>query len=325
MIPDLRHLPAPCIERVPEAILMPMAPGRGHACGVLDAEGHPIAAARTRIGPNGFTADPAAPADMPEALPGRWLFAGVGRHHFGHFLLEALPRLWALDHLDARPDGIALVPMAGRDIAAIIARRLRPLLDMLCQGLPLHLVEAPTRVDEAIIPTQGFGHLDWSHGTPEARAYMRRHLCAAIAPDGPELLYISRRRLKPASKQVPFEQKIERWVSRAGYHIFYPERHSIAEQIACYRAAKAIIGPDGSAFHLAPFVMRPGCRVALIQRRTRQPAFNAIVRQIEVMAEADLWTTGAISDLPAPAPDHTGPLPPALGDLRRALRGAGFL
>jgi len=303
---------------------MPMTAGRGHACGVLDADGQPVAAARTRLGPRKFTADPAAPAGAPKSLPGCWLYAGVGRHHFGHFLLEALPRLWALDAQGPRPDGIALVPMAGRDIAAVLARRLAPLLDILGQGLPVHLVDRPVRVDAALVPSQGFGHRDWSHGTPEARAYMRRHLCGAVAPDGPERLYISRRRLKPAAKQVPFESRIEKWMSRAGYGILHPERHGVAEQIAAYRAARVIVGPDGSAFHLASFVMDGGARVALIQRRTRQPAFDAIAQQVAGFAGVTPWTTAALSRLPAPDADGTA-LPPEVRALRRELQAAGFL
>ena len=324
MIPDPRRLPAPRIDRVPGAVLMPMAPGRDHACGVLDADGRPVAAARTRIGPRRFTADPGPPAATPAPLPGRWLFAGVGRHHFGHFLLEALPRLWALDHLDDRPDGIALVPMAGRDMAAIIARRLHPLLDMLGQGLPVHLVDRPARVNAALIPAQGFGHREWSHGTPEARAYMRRHLCAAIPPDGPERLYVSRRRLGAAAQQVPGERRIERWMARAGYGILHPERHGIPEQIAAYRAAKVIVGPDGSAFHLAAFVMDRTARVGLIQRRTRQPAFDAIARQVTGFAGITPWVTDAVAHLPASGADTVKP-PPELRQLRRDLQGAGFL
>jgi len=325
MNPDPRHLPAPRIDRVTGAVLMPMAPGRAHACGVLDTGGQPVAAARTRLGPRTFTADPAAPAGTPDHLPGCWLYAGVGRHHFGHFLLEALPRLWALDDRGTpRPDGIALVPMAGRDIAAVLARRLAPILDILGQGLPVHLVQRPVRVDAALVPSQGFGHREWSHGTPAARTYMRRHLCAAIAPDGPERLYVSRRRLKPASKQVPFERRIEKWMSRAGYGILNPERHSLTEQIAAYRAARVIAGPDGSAFHLAPFVMDPGARVALIQRRTRQTAFDAIARQVAGFAGITPWTTDALSAL-RPAEGDVAGLPPELHALRRELQAAGFL
>ena len=323
MTDDAHHLPEARIAHVERATILPMPGARDRACGVLDADGAPVRAARTLLSASRFTPDPVLPDGPVTRLPGRWLFAGVGRHHFGHFLLEATPRLWALDHLSTRPDGIALIPMAGRDIAAVLRRRLGPLLDILGQGLPVHLVETPVQVDAAIIPSQGFGHLHWTHGTPEARTYMRKHLCAAVPADGPEKLYVSRRRLKTPVQQVPFEQQIERWMSHAGFTVFHPERHTVTEQIARYRAARVIVGPDGSAFHLAPFVMQPGTRVGLIQRRTRQPVFDAIARQIRQMGEADLWTTAALSHLTVTV-DGTAP-PPELGQLRTDLRAGGFI
>ena len=323
MTPDARHLPEARVTHVTRATLLPMPSAQSTACGVLDANGAPVPAARTLLSASRFTPDPVLPDTPATHLPGRWLFAGVGRHHFGHFLLEATPRLWALDHLQERPDGIALIPMAGRDIAAVLRRRLGPLLDILGQGLPLHLVETPVQVDEAIIPSQGFGHLHWTHGTPEARAYIRRHLCAAVPAEGPDKLYVSRRRLRNTMQQLPFEQKIERWMSRAGFAIFHPQRHSIPEQIARYRAARVIVGPDGSAFHLAPFVMQPGTCVGLIQRRTRQNVFDAIARQITQMGEADLWTSAALSHLTDTSDDST--LPPELHRLRADLRAGGFI
>jgi len=323
MTPDARHLPEARVTHVTRATLLPMPSAQSTACGVLDANGAPVPAARTLLSASRFTPDPVLPDTPATHLPGRWLFAGVGRHHFGHFLLEATPRLWALDHLQERPDGIALIPMAGRDIAAVLRRRLGPLLDILGQGLPLHLVETPVQVDEAIIPSQGFGHLHWTHGTPEARAYIRRHLCAAVPAEGPDKLYVSRRRLRNTMQQLPFEQKIERWMSRAGFAIFHPQRHSIPEQIARYRAARVIVGPDGSAFHLAPFVMQPGTCVGLIQRRTRQNVFDAIARQITQMGEADLWTSAALSHL-TDSPDDTA-LPSELHQLHSDLRAGGFI
>ncbi|MEQ8902156.1 MAG: glycosyltransferase family 61 protein [Roseovarius sp.] len=323
MTPDARSLPEAQITYIKQATLLPMPGAQDRACGILDADGAPVHAARTLLSASRFTPDP-TPSETPAThLPGRWLFAGVGRHHFGHFLLEALPRLWALDHLSTRPDGIALIPMAGRDIAAVLRRRLGPLLDILGQHLPVHLVETPVQVDEAIIPSQGFGHLHWTHGTPEARSYMRTHLCAAVPADGPEKLYVSRRRLKTPAQQVPHEQQIERWMSHAGFTIFHPERHTVTEQIARYRAARVIVGPDGSAFHLAPFVMQPGTRVGLIQRRTRQHVFDAIARQITQMGEADLWTSAALSHLTDTPDDST--LPPELHRLRADLRAGGFI
>ncbi|SEK73651.1 Protein of unknown function [Roseovarius azorensis] len=327
MIPDAARLPKAWIGYEPNATLVPMTGAAGHACGVLSATGQPLPAGRTLLSGGRFTPDPAPPAATLAHLPGRWLFAGVGRHHFGHFLLEATPRLWAFDHVARPVDGIALIPMAGRDIAAVIRRRLGPLLDILCQGLPVHLIDRPTQVDELILPSQGFGHLHWSAGTPEFRTYMRRHLCAAVSPDGPERIYISRRRLKSRARQVPHEQQIEHWMSDAGFTVFHPERHPIPEQIARYRAARVIVGPDGSAFHLAAMVMQPGTRVGLIQRRTRQPVFDAIARQITSFGQANLWTSAALArfhDDPQ-ATDDIASLPPELCQLRTDLTEGGFI
>jgi capsular polysaccharide biosynthesis protein len=327
MTPDARRLPEARIDHLPGAILVPMTSETTHACGVLDAAGHPVPAGRTLLSGGRFTPDPAAPSGALENLSGRWLFAGVGRHHFGHFLLEGTPRLWALDHETAPVDGIALIPMAGRDIAAVLRRRLGPLLDSLGQDLPVHLVEQPTRVQTLILPAQGYGHLHWSTGTPEARAYMRRHLCADVAPAGPERIYLSRRLLKSRIKAVPFEAQIEDWMRAAGFRIFHPERHPIREQIARYRAARVIVGPDGSAFHLAAMVMQPRTRVGLLQRRTRQPVFDAIARQIVTFGQADLWTSAALAQLhDAPhLPQPECALPPELHQLRADLAEGGFI
>lgn len=326
MRPEPGPLPAAAMATVKGATVLPMSRAGDPVCGLIDAGGTPVTGAATRLSGNRVTPAPAQPDGPVTHLPGRWLFAGVGRHHFGHFLMEATPRLWALDHLTEAPDGILLIPMAGRDIAAVLRRRLAPLLAGLAQGLPVHLVEAPTRVDVAVVPTQGFGHLDWSHGTPEARRYMRRHVPAIAPAQGAEKLYLSRRRLKNQARPVPGEHRIERWMAQAGFEIFHPERHPIPEQIARYRAAKVIVGPDGSAFHLAACAMPRGARVGLIQRRTRQPVFEAIARQLTAFAGADLWTTAALSHADAPCPGTAADSMPAeLDRLRADLRGAGFL
>jgi hypothetical protein len=73
--------------------------------------------------------------------------------------------------------------------------------------------------------------------------------------------------------------------------------------------------------------MRPGTRVGLIQRRTRQPVFDAIARQIEVMGEADLQTTQALAQIrtDARAGRYQSALPPELRQLRADLRAGGFI
>ncbi|MGR3520853.1 MAG: hypothetical protein ACU0EF_12315, partial [Roseovarius sp.] len=73
-----------------------------------------------------------------------------------------------------------------------------------------------------------------------------------------------------------------------------------------------------------PFVIEPDARVGLIQRRTRQTAFDAIARQVAGFAGITPWTTAALARLSAPAEDISA-LPPELYQLRRELQAARFL
>ena len=145
------------------------------------------------------------------------------------------------------------------------------------------------------MPTQGIGHLNWSTGTPEFRAFMRQRIEAAVTPEGPEKLYISRSRLQGAEKQVHQEARIEEMMKNAGYTIFNPEQHSIDIQCQRYLAARTIVGADGSAFHLAAFMLQPGSRVAIFQRRARPEVFDAIANQLKAFGDIALTTINPLA------------------------------
>lgn len=315
-------LPAASVETIEGAVVAPMPEGRDLSCGVFRADGSFCDHSRTLYSSNRFTAEPALP-EAVQHLEGRHLFVGIGRHHFGHFLLECLSRFWPLAH--GRYDGLILIPMHGIDIQSVFERRLGAFVDLLSDGLPVHFVEAPIRVDSLDVPTQGMGHRDWITGTPEFRRFIRGALGAKITAKGPERLYISRSQLKRSAQMVDQEQRIERLMRKAGYTIFHPQRHSLEVQCAHYAAARSIVGADGSAFHLAPFVMHPGTRVGLIQRRWRQGPVDALMAQINAFCDVDLTLMN-----PLIRPDDT-PLsedaPPPL-DYRRLMRkleAGGFL
>ncbi|MDD9726877.1 glycosyltransferase family 61 protein [Roseovarius sp. SK2] len=319
---DPRILPEPRIETVEQALVAPMPEGRELACGVFRADRSFVEQSRTLYSSNRFTAQPDFP-EAAESLSGRHLFIGIGRHHFGHFLLECISRLWPLS--DGGHDGLVLIPMHGIDFGAVFQRRLKAFVDLLSDGLPVHFVQSPVRIEELDVPTQGMGHRDWISGTPEFRRFIRGRLQAVVTPEGDEKIYLSRSLLKRAGQMVDQEERIERLMLKAGYTILHPQRHSLPEQCARYAAARQIVGPDGSAFHLAPFVMRPGTKVGLIQRRWRQGAFDALVNQIDAFCDVDL-----VKMNPLLRPDDgqvSEDVPPPL-DYRRLVRkleAGGFL
>ena len=293
LTPD--RLPPPIIEPVERARIVPVEPDDGLGCGVFRPDGSFCELSRTRISANRFTAQPALP-DMTgaETLQGTYLFGGIGRHHFGHFLMESIARLWAMDGRYERFDGLVMLPFARTDFGSVLRRRLLAFFELMGVDMPLHLVKTPVVADRLLIPAQGFGHQQWACGTEAFRSYVRGQIALNCPAQGPEKLYISRAKLKHGHQKVDQEARIEEMMQSAGYAVFHPQRHSIAAQIQVYRAAKVIVGGDGSAFHLVPFAMQEGARVALIQRRTRNEATEAIATQIRAFETVELIRLNAL-------------------------------
>lgn len=305
---SVHEIPQPHTEVISDALIAPMEPGRDMACGVFRADGSFCDHSKTLLSAKRFTGQSELPRPkkasqvrnlfsgkrhLNSTLRGRYLFAGIGRHHFGHFLLESITRLWPLE-TDTEFDGIILVPRYGMDLSSVFKKSLGNFVDLLSGGLPVHFATQPVRVETLVVPTQGIGHRNWTKGTEPFRKFVRNRIENNISPEGPELLYVSRTGLTRQRQMVDQEDRIEQMVQHAGYEVFHPQRHSLALQCARYMAARHILGPDGSAFHLAPFALRKGTTVGLIRRRNRPGVFEAIADQIRAFCDVDLVTLEAL-------------------------------
>lgn len=236
------------------------------ASGVLLSDGRwcKLSKAWIRLG-KAMPAPTLAPGEPVQDLPGRHLFAGHFRHHFGHFLVESTARLWALDHV--KPvDSILYLPYRGDTGRGIDTHD--AFFDLLGVTAPRVACSGVLRVEKLIVPELGFGWGERYAGSPGYRAFIKGRL-AHVVPDGSDRLYVSRAKLRAERGGVLGEALIEDILARAGFEVFHPERHPIAVQIARYKAASRIVGLDGSALHLAAFVVRPETRVTMILRRSR--------------------------------------------------------
>lgn len=269
------------ILTLPQALVVPERPSdRTLASGVLDAGGRYVELSRSWVRARSPTPEPhLAPGEEIVELPGTHLFGGPFRAHFGHFLLESTARLWALDHLDGKVDSIIYLPFRGE--AKAIARVIRgydPFFRTLGIDLPVRTYPTALRVERLILPELGFGWNERYAGSPAYRAFMQARMRAAAEPEGGKKLYISRSRLNAQRGGVLGEVLIEENLKRAGYEVFHPEKHTLAEQIARYRAARRIVALDGSALHLVAYVAEPGTEVAMILRRSRANAADYLLQ-----------------------------------------------
>lgn len=257
---SLRQVERAVVAHVPKGYLV-------HPSGVFDAAGTYVPEAVHWRG-RPLMVPPPYP-DVTAPLPGRWLWGGVLMEHFGHFLTESTGRLWALQDIEAEIDGIVFLPERGFGSGETLALKSyqRDFFDLLGIRLPVRILTQATTIDKLDVPGPGFGIGPLLRGTELARAFFQARLGAGIEPVGSDRLYISRSRLDVRLGGVLGEKLLERCFADAGYEIYHPQDHSLRDQIARYRAARCIVGLDGSALHLVALVARKDQKVALIKRR----------------------------------------------------------
>ncbi|OIQ33205.1 MAG: hypothetical protein BM562_02160 [Alphaproteobacteria bacterium MedPE-SWcel] len=247
-------------------VVPPVESDMVQAAGVLHADGTycPQGALWRRHRP--ITTQPAMPEIVPREMSGRWLWGGVLWAHFGHFLVESTSRLWALDHLDRPVDGVLFVPKRPA-VGDQVRGFHKEFLGLMHDDLPIRVAADPARVEELVVPGQGFGLGAIIEGTSRYRDSIHARFARDVVPAGSDRIYISRSRLGLGKGGLLGEEQLEQYLSEEGYEIFHPQDHSLTEQIARYKAAKKVIAADGSALHLYAMVGRPDQRVAMVLRR----------------------------------------------------------
>ena len=254
------------IRTLPNALVVPpVESGFVQAAGVLESDGTywPHGALGRKYRP--LTSAPAMPAETG-TLPGRWLWGGVLWAHFGHCLVESTARLWAIPQLDRPVDGILFIPKrpkVGEETRGFQTDFVR----QIAQDAQIRVATEPTRVEELVVPGQGFGLGRITAGTDAFRNAIHSHFARGIDPDGPDRLYISRSALGLGKGGLLGEEWLEELLAKEGYETFHPEKHDIATQLARYKAAKKVVAADGSALHLYSMVGTPDQPVAIILRR----------------------------------------------------------
>ena len=119
------------------------------------------------------------------------------------------------------------------------------------------------------LPTCWFAGKPYGYFLPspvEVRQVVTRLLGRLHLPDrtGPNL-YISRARC--AGRRLANEDQVRESLERRGFETYFPELHTVDEQIAAFRAARVIAGSFGSGLTNIMFC-RPGTGVVVLYDET---------------------------------------------------------
>lgn len=254
-------------QTVENAIIVPPpAQGFVQPAGVLTQTGSYVASGALWRNGRALTIAPERPEGTVQQRGGTWLWGGVLWMHFGHFLVESTARLWALDGLKDKIDGILFVPKRPRNGAEVIGFQ-HDFVQLMGSDAPVVCADQPQQVERLIVPGQGFGLGTLITGTDAFRAAMAQRFAQDIAPDGPEKLYLSRSKLPVGRGNLVGEAELENNLRDQGYTIYHPEKHDLRHQIATYKAARHIVAAEGSALHLLGMVADPAAQVAIVVRR----------------------------------------------------------
>lgn len=193
------------------------------------------------------------PASAPELEGGAVFLPWGATFNYGHFVIDALPSLLALEQAGLLAGVPALAP-------GLTAWQ-RDLIGMAFPGLEVREVEAPVaRLKRATFSTSMDHFLHHPNGLLADVA--ARALERAPAGRGARRVYLSRR--GQSMRVMVGEAALERALAARGFMIVRPETLGPAQQVALMRDAEVVVGASGAAMANVVFLPR-GARVVEIQ------------------------------------------------------------
>ena len=249
--------------------------------------------------PDGFSFT--APDDAPELAGAGVFMPWGGGFNYGHFLLDALPSLLALEETGLAAE---LPP-----IAPPLKPWQRELLALL-DGPPVREIAAPAvRLRQAAYATS-INHFLHAPSALLARTRARLAARAGPSPLRARRVYLSRRSHAHPMRILLNEAELERALAARGFSIVRPERLRPREQIALCGQADVVVGASGAGLANALFAA-PGALVVDIQPQIFPGGW---VQAFGDLVGHDSWIYCA----PAPAPRSQAPW------VRRVRRGFRF-
>ncbi|MEO3475669.1 glycosyltransferase 61 family protein [Roseomonas sp. CAU 1739] len=236
-------------------------------------------------------------------LRGPTAYGGVAMNHFGHFLLEALSRLWFLQR---HPE----LPVVWHWIDLPVPHATWPgwigqLLRLVGLGGHRHVIlRQPALAEEIVVAESGFRTMQWLH--PDQAAALSRLDGPADAPGG--RIWLSRAHLPPTFGRIEGEAAVEDLLTRRGWTVLRPEMLPVMQQAGLFAAADVVSGFAGSAFHAVLLqaspraCLRPVIRPAVQMRDYGIIAATRTLNQVPIDAALTAldsrgsWTSYRIGD-----------------------------
>ncbi|AHX61736.1 glycosyltransferase family 61 protein [Aeromonas media] len=181
-------------------------------------------------------------------LSGDYYFIGSIHHHFGHFLVEGLSRLWAIKYIpeDIRENlQYIIYEESIKDYALKVLSKMGITADNIVFA-PKHAI-----LERVFVPDVSYKTHHWaSHHQSD----VYNLLMTSVKADENSGKYIYLSRKNTPDRPLANELELERKLQDLGFDIVSPEQLDIESQLSIMKSAKVVVGPVGSQMYLSSFL-----------------------------------------------------------------------
>ena len=177
------------------------------------------------------------------------VYCGYLVPHWGHFLVEAVARLWYYLRNDSSIDKYVFFIEENRERA--VSGNYRKFLELFGVWDKLEIINVPTKYKEVIVPERSFkmGQF-WSDEFKKtfdavAEAAISKQSNSAVS----EKVFLSRSRLKQFSYKEFNMDMLDEFFGKNGYKVVFPEQESLSDLITMVRNADTVATLSGSIQH----------------------------------------------------------------------------
>ena len=220
------------------------------------------------------------------------VYCGYLINHWGHFLIEAVSRLWYF--LQNDPEVDSYVFFIEENVDRKVTGNYVEFLELLGVWDKVEIINSPTKYDRVIIPEMGYyrrpvlGEKWDAWYSPLYLSVFRTVVQNTLKTSAEECnehiskkVFLSRSRLKKAKHREFYLDSLDEFFSANGYTVIYPEAMSLGEMILLLQNAEIVASTSGSLPHNVLFC-KPGTEVVLAERL---PINNEIQTDINEMMD----------------------------------------
>lgn len=212
------------------------------------------------------------------------VYCGYLVRHWGHFLIEAVSRLWFI--IENNPSVDKFVFFVEEDSDTHIQGNFREFFELLGIWEKVEIINKPTRYKKVYVPELAYkyNHSYSVHYKKIFDEVVKQVMNKNIIENSYDKIFLSRSQFKKAQEAEAGLEFLDNYFEKNGYKVIYPEKISLSKLIFLLQNAKEIATESGTTPHNILFGY-DGQKIVIVERQT---IFNAVQANIDCIRKLNV-------------------------------------